>query len=251
MRAEGPSCAECSVPATRNCSGCRTVIYCSTTCQRAAWPAHRQACKEAAAAYAAASDAASNSNDPVDSLPPPGTFITISSVGIAGMDPRNAVESTLDAGSMREQIHDLRRMQAAGKTFRVDRVLASLRAADVRALSEFRGSSRAAHDAWSALLEDVAIYRAARAAFDGEPVPFVLASGTSPTGSRGGIVDQRVPGGITINSPERGLMHLAPPAGATLRYNEKNSSVEAVWEDGRVTTFAQIKLPESGARERS
>jgi hypothetical protein len=33
----------------------------------------------------------------------------------------------------------------------------------------------------------------------------------------------------------------SPPAGATLRWNEETSTVEALWDDGRVTVFAQIK----------
>ncbi len=131
-------------------------------------------------------------------------------------------------------------MKAAGKAFRVDRVLEALTGADVRALSEFRGSSRAARDAWAALLDDLAIYHAARAAFEGVPVPFALLNSPA-AGARGGIVDKPVPGGVTIHSPERGAMHIAPPAGATLRWNEETSTVEALWDDGRVTVFAQIK----------
>ncbi|GMH46369.1 hypothetical protein TrRE_jg4151, partial [Triparma retinervis] len=34
----------------RTCSACRTVLYCSTHCQKVAWPVHKVACKKAKAA---------------------------------------------------------------------------------------------------------------------------------------------------------------------------------------------------------
>lgn len=39
-----PICASCAAPASSRCARCATVSYCSTECQRAAWPSHRAAC---------------------------------------------------------------------------------------------------------------------------------------------------------------------------------------------------------------
>jgi len=40
----GASCAECGVPSSTVCGGCRQASYCSRACQRAAWPAHKAVC---------------------------------------------------------------------------------------------------------------------------------------------------------------------------------------------------------------
>ena len=239
-----PPCGECGAPASATCTRCRAVVYCGKECQRAAWPRHKAGCAAAAAVFAAQRASASGAPDVAAALPPNGTRIVLTSRGISGMDPDNVVASECDARDLREKIQMLQRIAAAGKKFDTGRVLAQLRAADVRALSEFRGASRAAREAWAALLDDLAIYRAARAAFDNEPVPFVLASDMEAAGgSQGGIVDKPVAGGYTIKSAERGVTHLAPPAGATLRFNAATATVEAVWPDGRATNFAQIRSP--------
>jgi hypothetical protein len=44
----------CDVQPLHRCGGCRGPSYCSKSCQKAAWPAHKEACKELAAAAAAA-----------------------------------------------------------------------------------------------------------------------------------------------------------------------------------------------------
>ncbi|RPA82227.1 hypothetical protein BJ508DRAFT_93339 [Ascobolus immersus RN42] len=41
-----PACSHCSKPrAQKSCSRCSTVCYCSRDCQKAAWKAHKKACK--------------------------------------------------------------------------------------------------------------------------------------------------------------------------------------------------------------
>ena len=37
-------CGQCGVPALAHCARCRLVVYCSSKCQRAAWPAHKPTC---------------------------------------------------------------------------------------------------------------------------------------------------------------------------------------------------------------
>lgn len=47
--ASGNACAHCSKPdAKKRCSACKSVVYCSVVCQRAAWPTHKRVCKKAA-----------------------------------------------------------------------------------------------------------------------------------------------------------------------------------------------------------
>jgi hypothetical protein len=51
-------CAQCGAAsgpagaATRKCGACRGAWYCGTACQRAAWPAHKGACRQASAGSA-------------------------------------------------------------------------------------------------------------------------------------------------------------------------------------------------------
>jgi TPR repeat protein len=54
------------------CGGCRSVRYCPTGCQRAAWPEHRAACKAAVARRAAALGDTSSSPTSSSSAPPTG-----------------------------------------------------------------------------------------------------------------------------------------------------------------------------------
>jgi tetratricopeptide (TPR) repeat protein len=42
------SCGACGAPCSVFCSACNNAAYCNATCQRAAWPAHKAACKAAA-----------------------------------------------------------------------------------------------------------------------------------------------------------------------------------------------------------
>jgi hypothetical protein len=38
-------CAQCGIPGNLRCTRCRAVVYCSQTCQKAAWTAgHKTAC---------------------------------------------------------------------------------------------------------------------------------------------------------------------------------------------------------------
>lgn len=41
-------CSLCGKPGDQKCGGCRTDVYCSISCQKAAWPAHRDRCRAAA-----------------------------------------------------------------------------------------------------------------------------------------------------------------------------------------------------------
>jgi hypothetical protein len=41
----GSKCKVCGTPAKRNCSGCRTVVYCSAACQKSDWKSHKPVCK--------------------------------------------------------------------------------------------------------------------------------------------------------------------------------------------------------------
>lgn len=38
------ACAVCQKPGTSQCGACGTVKYCSVTCQKSAWPTHKQSC---------------------------------------------------------------------------------------------------------------------------------------------------------------------------------------------------------------
>lgn len=44
-----PACELCLEPATDQCSGCKKAVYCGRKCQVTHWPAHREACRAAAA----------------------------------------------------------------------------------------------------------------------------------------------------------------------------------------------------------
>ena len=39
-----PTCPVCQKPATKRCSKCRAVSYCSFACQKHAWPEHKVVC---------------------------------------------------------------------------------------------------------------------------------------------------------------------------------------------------------------
>jgi len=43
-RRAAKGCLACGRPATKACSRCKAKIYCSATCQRSHWPAHKQVC---------------------------------------------------------------------------------------------------------------------------------------------------------------------------------------------------------------
>ena len=45
MRVSVP-CAVCGAEATTRCSGCFSVAYCRTECQKADWAAHKPSCKK-------------------------------------------------------------------------------------------------------------------------------------------------------------------------------------------------------------
>ncbi|OEU15488.1 hypothetical protein FRACYDRAFT_218313 [Fragilariopsis cylindrus CCMP1102] len=66
---EGDSCANCFISEDdmdnvnlKQCSGCKTVKYCSRSCQKDDWKEHRHICNAVVAAVAAAA-AASDDND--------------------------------------------------------------------------------------------------------------------------------------------------------------------------------------------
>ena len=40
------NCVQCGEKAAMMCSKCKTASYCSSICQRANWPLHKQRCKE-------------------------------------------------------------------------------------------------------------------------------------------------------------------------------------------------------------
>ena len=46
---QGMTCGGCAKDAFFRCAGCLAAFYCCAGCQKAAWPDHKAACKEARA----------------------------------------------------------------------------------------------------------------------------------------------------------------------------------------------------------
>ena len=139
---------------------------------------------------------------------------------------------------VRARIADIQAAKAAGHCSATmpGKVLAMLRATDIRAASMARATNPTA---WSNALEDILLYHVARFVFDGIEIPYTMGPATS---ARPMFVDEPVPGGVTFH--QNGVeTHLAPPAGATLAAvkTAEGTDIVLVSADGRREVVAAIR----------
>ncbi len=115
----------------------------------------------------------------------------------------------LTTAELRQNITLVRQEKKARRMYRtvIGKIEANMRKADVHELYLAGGKQ------WMDLRDDLILYHVTREVFVGITIPWMTKQGHDQfIGGNGGLVDEPVPGGVTIYNPAP--THFAPPEGA-------------------------------------